>query len=496
MVKNKQLHIFSSILAACLFSLFFTSPAFAYSGTGSGTSGDPYQITTCSQLHEIASNLSADYLLKNDVNCTGNSFTPIGDTTSNFFVGQLDGGGHKITNLTINSDENGVGIFEEVGTGGVITNIGYESGSVTSGEDSSSVGSFAGRVVGGSITKSYSKASIDGSAFGFIGPNTGGLFGGGTSATVSDSYYSGNVKNASGAPNETGGIAAYMTGGSITNSYTTGSLSDGQKVGGIVGVLGSSATIVSSFTTMTFSNDSTVGAIVGQISSGTISSSYWNDTSGGFFTCYFGGNTGCTRITNNIPYFYTVSNAPMSSWDFTNTWSTVNNGSNYPLLYWQSPNPTPTPTPTATPNPTATPSPRSSSVSPTPPKYVCSDAAPNASPDLFQIDVTDTHAKLYFAPVNRNTNKYYISFGYTPGDMRFGGELAGNSTGVRSYTINALSSKSTYYVRVRAGNGCATGGWSNEMKFMTTPKGNTNGQRFFKDFPTQVISSVTHVVSF
>src|SRR5262249_35075727 len=155
-------------------------------------------------------------------------------------------------------------IFEQVGSGGVITNIGYESGSVTSGEDSSEVGSFAGKINGGSVTNSYSKASIDGSNFSFIGPVTGGLFGAGTSATVSNSYYAGNITNASGAPNEAGGIAAFLGNGSITNSYSTGTITNGQKVGGVVGLLGATGTITNSFTTMTFVNTSQVGAMVGQ----------------------------------------------------------------------------------------------------------------------------------------------------------------------------------------------------------------------------------------
>jgi hypothetical protein len=476
------------------FSFASLSPVFAFSGSGSGTSGDPYQITTCAQLHEIGSNLSAHYLMKNDIDCTGYSFTPIGDTTSQFFVGTLDGGGHKITHLTISSNENSVGIFQEVGSGGLITNIGYESGSVTTGEDSTTVGSFAGIVSNGSITASYSKASLDGSAASFIDPVMGGFFGHGDTATVSDSYYSGSIINGTANPNYTAGIAGYLSGGSISSSYSTGSLTNGQYVGGIAGRLFSSAIISNSFTTMTLLNASTAGAVVGQISSGTLSSVYWNDTSGGFFTCYFGGNTGCARITNNLSYFYTVTNPPMGGWDFVSTWSVANNGTGYPLLNWQSPNPTPTPTATPTPTPTSAPALNTGGGSHTAP--TCSASVPSRAPDLFQIDTTSNKAKVYFSPVSDHTDKYYIAFGYTPGDMRFGGELVGNSTGVRSYTINSLSPNSKYYVRIRAGNGCATGGWSNEMKFTTAKKGSVNGNRFYKSFASRIVASIAKFVHF
>ena len=35
---------------------------------GSGTSGDPYQISNVSELQNMSSNLSAHYVLKNDIN--------------------------------------------------------------------------------------------------------------------------------------------------------------------------------------------------------------------------------------------------------------------------------------------------------------------------------------------------------------------------------------------------------------------------------------------
>ncbi len=126
----------------------------------------------------------------------------------------------------------------------------------------------------------------------------------------------------------------------------------------------------------------------------------------------------------------------------------------------------------------------------------CSASTPSSTPDLFQIDTTDTKAKLYFTPVGGNTDKYAIAYGYTPGDDRFGAELPGNSSGVRSYTINYLSPDSTYYVRVRAGNGCATGGWSNEMKFTTASKGNTSGIEFYESFASKIIGSITDLIDF
>lgn len=432
--------------------------AYAFSGAGSGTSTSPYEITTCSQLHETGDALSANYLLMNDINCTGFSFTPIGDTTSSFFTGTLDGGGHTITNLTISSNENGVAIFEKLGSGGLITNIGIASGSITSGEDVVSMGSFAANVSGGSITNSYSKAVLDGSAAFFIDPVIGGLLGKGDPVTVSNSYYAGNITNGTANPNYTAGIAGYLSAGSIANSYSTGSITNGQNVGGLAGRLFSGATITNSFSTMTFVNASSVGALVGTITSGTISNSYWNDTSGGFFTCYFGGNTGCTRVNNNTSYFYTISNSPMGSWDFTDTWSRSNDGVGYPLLNWQSPNPTPTPTPTPSSS-----QPNSGSSSPAPVVPSCGDMAPIGEPKIFQIDTNKDTATLYFSPVSGQNTAYAISYGMTANANEYATTFSfGKAGGVISYTINDLF-PGKWYFKVLGANGCMPGGWSNSM---------------------------------
>lgn len=148
------------------------------------------------------------------------------------------------------------------------------------------------------------------------------------------------------------------------------------------------------------------------------------------------------------------------------------------------------PTPTPTPTPTTQQS-RSSINIPS-----CTDAIPSGSPDLFQIDTNSNKAKLYFTPIQGNTNTYTISYGYTPGDMRFGVEKSGNETGVITYTLNELTPDTNYYVRVRAKNGCSASVWSNEMKVMTTEANSEEGKRFYKDFATQVIAAITQFVSF
>lgn len=132
------------------------------------------------------------------------------------------------------------------------------------------------------------------------------------------------------------------------------------------------------------------------------------------------------------------------------------------------PTPTPTLTPTPTPTPTSIPTPSSVSSSSTGGGSVsapsCQDEKPTHAPQLFQIHTYKDKAVLYFTPVNSNTNKYFISYGYWPGDERFGVEFdQGYYDGVLSYVINYLNPNTTYYFKVRAGNGCMPGDWGNEM---------------------------------
>ncbi|MFA6017101.1 MAG: ice-binding family protein [Patescibacteria group bacterium] len=119
---------------------------------------------------------------------------------------------------------------------------------------------------------------------------------------------------------------------------------------------------------------------------------------------------------------------------------------------------TPTPTPTST---TSSSSSSSSSTS-TP---VCVDSVPTNTPNLFQIDRAGSKATLYFSPVSGNLSYYFIAYGLSPGSEQYGVSFpAGLSTGVASYTINDLDPNTAYYFKVRGGNGCAPGGWSNNKE--------------------------------
>lgn len=146
-----------------------------------------------------------------------------------------------------------------------------------------------------------------------------------------------------------------------------------------------------------------------------------------------------------------------------------------------SPSPSPEPTPSLEPTPSASPSP-----SPTPiPQFVtssvietsvynsakvpqCTEVVPVGDLELFQINRNKTSATLFFTPVNDNTERYHVIYGFWQGDERFGSlsthVTKDTNNGVQSLTISDLNPKSEYWFKVAPVNGCAVGTWSNWMK--------------------------------
>jgi hypothetical protein len=172
----------------------------------------------------------------------------------------------------------------------------FVSGSV-GGTNSGVVGGLAAENgVGATINESYSTASVEGSG------TVGGLAAG-NDGTVEKSYARGSVD---GDTTVAGLVAA--NGGTIEESYATGSVSDpvpipgpGNPVGGLVAI-----------------NDR-----------GTVDDSYWDEESTGQDES--DGGTGLT--TSEMTGSAATSN--MAGFEFTDTWNTVTNPDDYPILAWQ-----------------------------------------------------------------------------------------------------------------------------------------------------------------
>jgi len=101
-------------IMACVLVLSIASPVMAFSGAGTGTSGDPYQITNRSQWNEMDGCVASPHFkLMNDLDWFGYKYTMIAS-----FNAYLDGNGHSLSNIYIdNSTQEDVGIFQRLETG-------------------------------------------------------------------------------------------------------------------------------------------------------------------------------------------------------------------------------------------------------------------------------------------------------------------------------------------------------------------------------------------
>ena len=86
------------------------------------------EINDCSALQDMEDNLTEDYKLVNDIDCSGfdygdgKGFKPIGDNL-NKFTGSFNGNYHTISGLTINRPSTGyAGLFGYADAGVVIDN--------------------------------------------------------------------------------------------------------------------------------------------------------------------------------------------------------------------------------------------------------------------------------------------------------------------------------------------------------------------------------------
>lgn len=130
--------------------------ATGFSGAGSGTKEDPYVIKTAEQLKEVNNNLSASYVLADDIRLT-DKWIPIGTITAdlesdptgetpilgNAFTGTFDGKNHTISGLDVDAAEgttgvNGAGLFG-IAANATIKDINI-SGAVASGNTMSAAG--------------------------------------------------------------------------------------------------------------------------------------------------------------------------------------------------------------------------------------------------------------------------------------------------------------------------------------------------------------------
>ena len=289
---------------------------------GSGTTADPYQISTAAELNTVRGYLDQHFVLTSNLDLgvapynQGAGWEPIG-TSAAPFTGGFDGGGFAITGLTIDrSSTDYVGLFGR--SDGEIENVGLANVSVSGGD-------YVGGLVGalfGTITNSYSSGSASGNSL------VGGLVGVSNSGTVTNSYSSGSVTGGQ----FVGGLVG-LSGGTITNSYSSGSVtSSSSLVGGLVG--DNRGTITSSYSSGSVTGNSNVGGLVGANSNGgTVTNSFWDTQTSGQTSSAAGTGKTTAEMTTRATF-------TDAGWDFSGSggtdpvWGIAGNfNGGYPYLY-------------------------------------------------------------------------------------------------------------------------------------------------------------------
>ena len=228
---------------------------------------------------------------------SGGGWQPIGG----LFSGIFEGNGYTISNLTINTASNFVGLFSNM-LGGTINGIGLLNVSVR-GHDS--VGGLVGLNSGGAISNSYSAGRVSGA------DNVGGLVAKNTAGgTISNSY---SIGPASGNAN-VGGLVGWNE-GVISNSYSAGQITGSFNVGGFVGL--NEGSITSSYSVGQVTGSFNVGGFVGQAANRTtVTTSYWDITASNLIASV--GGTSKTTVELQSPTSTTGIYSTWSDahWDF------------------------------------------------------------------------------------------------------------------------------------------------------------------------------------
>ena len=234
-----------------------------------GTEIDYKLVSTAAELQNINNDLSGNYMLANDIDMNGASFTPIGKYAFNGlsaigYSGKFDGLNYKISNMVINGDTGieGVGLFGYV-KNGTVENVGRVGGSTT-GE--TSVGSIVGFNAGGTIRNVYNTGNVTGTKDDKWSNPTGGIVGCDQEGKIKNVYNTGDVTTQNRAG---GGIVGRLNyGGYVENAYNTGTVmvntvkSKG-GAGGITGWFNRNVTIKNVYNTGKVIGKDYAGGIVG-----------------------------------------------------------------------------------------------------------------------------------------------------------------------------------------------------------------------------------------
>jgi len=251
------------------------------------------EIQTWYDLEAIRNDSSGDYILMNDLDSTTSGYDELASPIANDGKGwlPLNGPGAEGDNPPFTGTFDGQGYdirdlfinLPGIGYVGLFSIVG-EGGRIESiGMVNADVTSTAyiGALVGvnrGTVSYSYSTGSLNGALW------VGGLVGQ-NDGTVSNSYSTCDVTSDSG----TGGLMGANI-GIVSNCYATGNVTGDSAAGGLMAA--NSGTVSNSYSTGNVNGNEYLGGLVGYSDEGTVSGSFWDTETSGQFTS--DGGTGKT----------------------------------------------------------------------------------------------------------------------------------------------------------------------------------------------------------
>ena len=333
-------------------------------GGGQGTVATPYLINTAEHMNEIGTHTEhwdAFFKLMADIDLggyTGSAFNIIGNVNDGPFSGWFNGNGHKIYNFTYHSNGiDRIGLFGDIdGMLTTIENLTLINPDVDAGTGER-VGALVGRmsnsskildckVIGGSVSGAFAVGGlvglIDESVVGQCfssssvsgGYDVGGLVGVVWRATLSGSYSTGPVQS---TLSYIGGLAGSVQEGTVYECYAMGSVSGGDRVGGLVGEVyaySRPAVISDCYATGLVTGDEYAYGLIAfnYVDAGSILDSFWDVESSGQLISL--GGTGLTTAEMQMQSTFTDA-----GWDFTTkpVWKMNCEGMSYPKLHWWQP---------------------------------------------------------------------------------------------------------------------------------------------------------------
>ena len=274
--------------------------------------GDFYLISIADELRLFASmvnggqtsingRLTADIELNNTTGwenwgttAPANSWTPIG-SDANPFAGTLDGDGHSVSGIYINSEADYQGLVGFLDNGGTLQNLGVKASYIKGGYY---VGGVCGMNMMGTVTNCYNTGSVTGNSY------VGGVCGHNNYGTVTNCYNTGSVTGNS----QVGGVCG-TNWGTVTNCYNTGSVTGNGQVGGVCGL--NYSTVSNCYNTGNVTGNDYVGGVCGMNTMSTVSNCYNTGSVTG--NSYVGGLCGYNGATVTNCYYLTGKAAKPSS---------------------------------------------------------------------------------------------------------------------------------------------------------------------------------------